>query len=79
MNKKAARQAQSNLYPTAQKNDIRSVYTGRVTLTKGATLEDFYREVHSAHLQNGKHVYHNKNAAEIESIMRHNRKQIDEK
>jgi len=45
--------------------------------SSGGSLSDFYREVYAAHAQNQKHLYQNKNAAEIESMMMSNRKLIE--
>lgn len=78
MRRQSARETLVSRYMPSKKIDMRPGYTGRVTTKKGATLEDFYREVHSTNTLNTKHIYHNKNAAEIEWIMRHNRKQIDD-
>ncbi|MBN2869659.1 MAG: hypothetical protein JXK04_01745 [Campylobacterales bacterium] len=44
---------------------------------KGLSLEEWYHEVHAKTGGRSESVYLNKNAAEIESIMRHNRALID--
>lgn len=49
------------------------------TKTKGATLQEFYEEVHAKNTLHQEHFYHNKNAQEIESIMAQNRRLIDAK
>ena len=49
------------------------------TKTKGSTLQELYEEVNAKSIQNQDHMYNNKNAQEIESIMAQNRRLIDAK
>lgn len=49
------------------------------TKTKGSTLQELYDEVNAKSIQNQDHMYNNKNAQEIESIMAQNRRLIDAK
>ena len=45
--------------------------------SKGSTLQEFYEEVNAKISQYQDHVYQNKNAQEIESIMAQNRRLIE--
>ncbi|KFN38941.1 MAG: hypothetical protein JU82_09330 [Sulfuricurvum sp. MLSB] len=77
MRKKTVRDTILDRYSPSVKIEVRPTYT--TPSTRGATLEEFYREVDAKHTQSFKHQYLIKDASEIESIMRDNRKLIEAK
>lgn len=50
---------------------------GRLHKTKKSSLEEFYKEVYARSALQIEHVYNDKNAKEIESMMMHNRRLIE--
>ncbi|MDD3770863.1 hypothetical protein E0765_05720 [Sulfuricurvum sp. IAE1] len=78
MRKKTARDLIIDRYtPTTVKIESRP-FTPQ-SVGRGATLEEFYREVDAKNAQSFRQQYLVKDASEIESMMRHNRKLIDAK
>jgi hypothetical protein len=64
-------------YSPPPKNKMTASFTSRLPKKKGATLEELYREVHARNALRIEHVYNNKNAQEIESMMTQNRRLIE--
>ena len=51
----------------------------QITKYKGTTLEEFYREVNAKNAKHPSQLYNNKDASEIEMLMRQTRKLIETK
>ena len=76
MRKKTARDLIIDRYtPSTAKIEIRPL--SAQPSRRGTTLEEFYREVDAQNAQSFRQQYLIKEASEIESMMRHNRKLID--
>ncbi len=54
-----------------------SSFGSKLHKTKGSSLEEFYKEVYARSALQIEHVYNDKNAKEIESMMIQNRRLIE--
>lgn len=74
---KASEELLAKYAPEPKKKIAFSSFGSKGTKTKGSTLEEFYREVAMRNSLQIEHVYNDKNAKEIESMMMQNRRLIE--